>query len=482
MKNILYLLVSLFLLLYSIFIMTNNLLKTTEVTVINQNLFYKDIVIPITNITKQLLSHSQQEVIKIKDIIIYDTATNPFYGEPLLIEVEMLDKEMLKQYITREISIKNNEYIDTFINKAILRVEDSKINLKDTLYLKSKIFSRKIIKDSIIHYILTKGKSKLFADKGSTFDNIMIRANLLAAIAESETGYFNYNSLIFSPTQAFGTFQINGNTLGYEFELILRVLNQNALDFQNKNFEPKKIFPQIIHNKEYQSLSKLFYKNNSKHKDIRRKLSKIEEKVILNISHTLFTHMNTKDLLDKNLNKYIEKLYNLNKIKNKTNKIEKQITYYKKKINNIFKKQISNISTLLKRTMYGLEHRLPNELKNKYTGLDRRLKVIEISANLIESSIYTQGVFALIVAESKYNYLVSKKSIKSWQKLSINTKVTSTKNYQKIIKSVTKFYNGGEDKEAYARRALNHANKSLYKIREISKELTLLKQKKISKV
>jgi len=364
------------------------------------------------------------------------------YIEPFS-DLTFLNKNIVKKYLMRELSFKDTLIIDNKIKMSIDNIFKNS-DIKKIFLIKDKKVIYKIIKDSIIHYYLTKGKTNLFADNSSDFNNIMIRSNLLSAIAERETGFFNYNPTIFSSTKAFGRFQINGNTLGFNFLTTLKTLNLNLNDFSNKDYRPLKNKYKLLYSNEYKKLLIEYYKRGNK--SVRKKIFKYEDKFFKEISYKLFSKMNLVNFYNKDIEKYTKLLYKYEILNNK-----KKIKFYKNKLSQLSKKQLKNIEILLKRTIYGIEKYSHIEL-NKKCVIKRRLTVIEISADLIESSLYNQGVYSLIVAQTKYNILKNNKIIKNGENLKF-----SFKDFYKVVKYVTMYYNGGENKNYYGIFAAKHS-------------------------
>jgi len=370
------------------------------------------------------------------------TVESKKYIEPFS-DLTFLNKNIVKKYLMREFSVKESLIIDNKIKMSIDNVfEDS--DIEKIFLIKDKKVVYKIIKDSIIHYYLTKGKTNLFADNSSDFNNIMIRAILLSAIAERETGFFNYDPTIFSSTKAFGRFQINGNTLGFSFLTTLKTLNLNLSDFSNKDYRPSRKKYKNLYSKAYKNLLIEYYKKGNK--SVRKNLFKYEDKFFKEISYKLFSKMNLVNFYNKDIEKYTKLLYKYEALNNK-----KKINFYKYKLSQLSKKQLKNIEILLKRTIYGVEKYSHIEL-NKKCVVKRRLAVIEISADLIESSLYNQGVYSLIVAQTKYDILKNKGIIKNGENLKF-----SFKDFYKVTKYVTMYYNGGEDKNYYGISAAKHS-------------------------
>jgi len=350
--------------------------------------------------------------------------------------INKIDKNNLIRYMFNNLNKKDLDKLNNSLYIIYLDI-NSKVNLKNVLNLKSSTAAKRIVIDSTIHYVLTKNKSNLFNDKQSDIENILTRAILLSVIAERETGYFNYEKVIFSPTQAFGTFQINGNTLGINFKEILDKLNINFeyLEKLPLNSLNKKILLDLLNDKKYNDLLTKFYK--TKNKNIKRKLRL--------------------------------------KILKKENKLYKKMSFFlyeksKKYEKNVSKKDIRNFEKLLKRTIYGIEINEPKYFKDLKDPFNKRLLYIKLSSLLILSSIEHQGVYSLIVSETKYKYIQKRKYYKN-----LKLSLTMNKNkFKKIIKEIAKYYNGSEYKNIYAKRASNHASENLYEIKKGLKKINEL--------
>jgi hypothetical protein len=347
-----------------------------------------------------------------KTIINKDSSLIDFY-------ISKIDKNELKKYIFLSLNKNSREKIDKSLYIIYLEI-NSKLNLTKIFKLKSNEVIKNIIINATIHYILTKNKSNLFDDNYSSLDNILSRSILLSVIAHIETGYFNYNKTIFSPTKAFGRYQINGNTLGINFKSILNRLDINPLFFQKYplNSLNRNLLISLSENEKYKNLlNKYFNTKNKKIKNkIRKKLYKIEKNLFNNITKYIFIN-----------------------IKNISNK-------------DISKKDISKYKSLLKRTIYGIEQNEPDFLKEEKNAFFKRLLYIKISSILIFSSIKNQGVLSLIVLESKY------KNIKRYKKIKINIQ-KNEKNFLNILRNIAIYYNGSDTKKIYAKKVRNHAAK-----------------------
>jgi len=382
-------------------------------------------------------------------------------------EFKNLKLNMVRKYATGNISFTEKTYVDSVIEYTLDKLEtDKNITLSKILGLKNHKIAKKVFKDSVIHLLLTKDTSVLFRDSDSFFNNIISRSILLAAIAERETGSYEYNPFIFSSTLAFGTYQINGNTLGMSFLNIMKTLNLTISDFSNINYRPDQDFINIINSSKYEYWCRVKYSDKKRIKEARRYLQKKEKIFVDNMSAHLFEKMDIHNIYNKNLSRYLKKLSFYTSEYEETNdkKYLKKITFYKNKIRNIRKSHIKKIHSLFNRIVYGIEQSMPKEIRDIKDPMNRRLKILEISASLIESSLRIQGVFSLVVAENKYRFLVSKGYLGSNRKLSLET---TSYTFALVVGGVTKWYNAGEHKEIYSKKAKKQSLLSFNKAQKI---------------
>jgi len=419
-----------------------------------------DIYIEATRL--KTLNQIENKIRKLKEDLIKEKINqlSEINKKPYFSELLFLEESLVRGYLIGDLSTKETLHVKLAIDSAINRLS-SKVSLSELLLIKNDNVARSIFKEAVIHYFLSRNNNKLFNDTKTIFNSVMGRAILLAAIAERETGYFDYNLTIFSPTQAFGRFQINGNTLGFNFLKTLDILKLKLSDFNNREYVPSPELYKNLYSDIYMKNVNKYYKVKEKNR-IRIKLLKAESKFLNDISYKLFSKMNIKNLYNKELKKNIDKLYFYQLKRNngdRSSKNNRLIIKYEKKISKISSLQLKNIKVLLKRTIYGVEKYASKNIIKSNNAFKRRLKIIEISASLIESSIFNQGVYSLIVAESKFKYAYSKN-----HRLRSLDITRSKKSFRETVRVVSMHYNGGELKKNYGRRASNHAMKSLDKI------------------
>ena len=166
-----------------------------------------------------------------------------------------------ENYLTKEMIelIENNEYIeDTYnsINKRRKKMDDYisfyfdkkyikllKKNSRNTLNNKEykKIINEAIL-SSIIYQKTGTNKKRLFYKIKNIKERIKLTIYLLLTVMKVETSAYNYSSSIWSPSNAFGRFQIVSHTAGEIFfyllrDSIIKIEKKELNDFKNDKYK-----------------------------------------------------------------------------------------------------------------------------------------------------------------------------------------------------------------------------------------------------
>jgi len=123
-----------------------------------------------------------------------------------------------------------NSYIT---NKYYKELKNSSLNQHQTL-----VILKEIIASSILYQKNSNYDKKLFIEEKNVTERVKKTISLLISIVINETYSFKYSSSIFSPTNAFGRFQITSHTAAEAFYKLFSDKNitlQELYNFLNMN-------------------------------------------------------------------------------------------------------------------------------------------------------------------------------------------------------------------------------------------------------
>lgn len=171
---------------------------------------------------------------------------------------DKIDNAKDSKQLMEEISALNEAFVKEYSNDSNMHLKIAKdmksyiIHPEKYPYLKNWIndqankyyipnfperIGKEAIKSAIIYqYINYNSKDAIFSILPNIEDRIELSAKLLATIAELETGspYMKHNATLWSPTQAWGRFQVNGTTAS---DFIINMILKNHINFDKIDIE-----------------------------------------------------------------------------------------------------------------------------------------------------------------------------------------------------------------------------------------------------